>query len=91
MNEKPSLPVKLIFDEVLRERLQSLHSLDAQSRFEDIQPAYDETFNWLFDRQVGFEDWHRRDSAPCLCTFVYAEETGRRYCIFFDLLPPDSC
>lgn len=57
MNEKSVLPDGLIFDQELRRCLRSLHSLEAQSRFEDIQPAYDETYNWLFDRQVGFEDW----------------------------------
>lgn len=56
-NEKPALPDGLIFDQELQQCLESLHSFEAQSRFEDVQPAYHETYNWLFDHQVGFEDW----------------------------------
>lgn len=57
VNEKPALPDGLIFDQELQLCLESLHSLEAQCRFEDVEPAYHETYNWLFDYQVGFEDW----------------------------------
>ena len=52
-----ALPDGLVFDEELSRCLTSLHSLEAQHRFEDIKPAHYKTYNWLFDHQVGFEDW----------------------------------
>ena len=56
-DENPALPDGLIFDEELNQCLTSLHSREAQHRFEDIKPAHYKTYNWLFDHQVGFEDW----------------------------------
>ena len=56
-DENPALPDGLVFDEELNQCLKSLHSDEARSRFEDIEPAYYKTYNWLFDHQVGFEDW----------------------------------
>ena len=56
-DENPALSNKLTFDEELDQCLTSLHSLEAQHRFEDIKPAHYKTYHWLFDRQVGFEDW----------------------------------
>ena len=52
-----ALPDGLVFDEELSRCLTSLHSLEAQHRFEDIKPAHYKTYNWLFDHQVRFEDW----------------------------------
>lgn len=56
-NEDFALPDGLIFDKELLLCLKSLHSVKAQNRLEDIEPTYHETYNWLFDHQVGFEDW----------------------------------
>ena len=56
-DENPALPDGLIFDEELNQCLMSLHSLEAQHRFEDIKSAHYKTYHWLFDHQVGFEDW----------------------------------
>ena len=53
----PALPDGLVFDKELNQCLTSLHSPEAQNRFENIEPAYYKTYNWLFDHQVGFEDW----------------------------------
>lgn len=55
--EIPALPDGLTFDEELEQCMKSLYSPEAQTRFEDIEPAYYKTYNWLFDHQVGFEDW----------------------------------
>ena len=55
--ESPALPDGLVFDEELNQCLKSLHSPEAQNRYEDIEQAYWKTYNWLFDHQVGFEDW----------------------------------
>ena len=57
VEKDPALPDGLVFDEQLGKCLESLHSPEAQTRFEDIEPAYSTTYNWLFDHQVGFEDW----------------------------------
>lgn len=56
-DENPALPDGLVFDKELKQCLMSLRSHEAQNRFEDIEPAYYKTYNWLFDHQVGFEDW----------------------------------
>ena len=56
-DEASALPDGLVFDKELKECLMSLHSPEAQKRFENIEPAYCETYNWLFEHQVGFEDW----------------------------------
>ena len=56
-NENPALPDGLVFDEELEQCLTSLHSQEAQNRFEDIELAYYKTYDWLFDHHVGFEDW----------------------------------
>ena len=57
IEETLALPDGLAFDKELEQCLTSLHSHEAQNRFEDIEPAYYKTYNWLFDHQVGFEDW----------------------------------
>ena len=46
--ENPALPDGLVFDEELEQCLKSLHSPEAQTRFEDIKPAYYKTYKWLF-------------------------------------------
>ncbi len=56
-DETPALPDELVFDKELKQCLMSLHSHEAQNRFKDIEPAYYKTYDWLFDHQVGFEDW----------------------------------
>ena len=56
-DENSALPDGLVFDKELKQCLKSLHSPEAQTRFEDIEPAYYKTYNWLFDHQVEFEDW----------------------------------
>ena len=52
-----ALPDGLVFHAELERCLKSLHSREAQTRFEDIEAAYYKTYNWLFDHKVGFEDW----------------------------------
>ena len=56
-DDTPALPDELVFDKELKQCLTSLHSHEAQNRFKDIEPAYYKTYDWLFDHQVGFEDW----------------------------------
>ena len=57
LDKTPALPDGLVFDKELNQCLKSLHSDEARYRFEDIEPAHHKTYKWLFDDQVGFEDW----------------------------------
>ena len=47
----------LIFDEQYQECLKSLNFAEARDRLQDVKPAYERTYEWLFGRQVGFGDW----------------------------------
>ncbi|KAL9077590.1 MAG: hypothetical protein Q9157_003314 [Trypethelium eluteriae] len=57
MSDTCELPDGLIFDKELQMCLRTLYSRDAKSRFEDVEPTFRQTYSWLFDRKVGFEDW----------------------------------
>ncbi|KAL9092274.1 MAG: hypothetical protein Q9165_004448 [Trypethelium subeluteriae] len=57
LSDTYELPDGLVFDRELQMCLETLYSREAKSRFEDIEPTYRETYNWLFNREVGFEDW----------------------------------
>lgn len=47
----------MIFDEELRECLSSLSLPEVRRRYEDIEPAFYKTYEWLFDHEIGFRDW----------------------------------
>ncbi|KAG8532842.1 uncharacterized protein KY384_002720 [Bacidia gigantensis] len=46
-------PLKNDFDECIR----SLNFVDARRRYLDVKPAYKNTYNWLFDQDIGFKSW----------------------------------
>lgn len=56
-NNVPQLPDGAVFDEELRLCLKSLYSVTAKSRYREIEPAFQKTYEWLFDHKVGLEDW----------------------------------
>ncbi len=51
------LPDSLIFDEEYQSCLRSLNSADARIRIENVDKAYGKTFEWIFDPELGFQDW----------------------------------
>ncbi len=51
------LPDSLIFDEEYQSCLRSLNSADARVRIENVEEAYGKTFEWIFDPELGFQDW----------------------------------
>ena len=52
-----SLPDELIFDKEYRRCLESLNFADARRRTETVEEAFGETYEWIFDPKVGFQDW----------------------------------
>lgn len=54
-----TLPDGLIFDDQYRTCLLSLSSTDARRRLMEVDRAYEKTFLWLFEPNLGFRDWLR--------------------------------
>ena len=52
-----SLPDELIFDKEYRRCLESLNFANARSRSENVEEAFGETYEWIFDPKFGFQDW----------------------------------
>ena len=52
-----SLPDALIFNNEYRRCLESLNFANARSRTENVEAAFDETYQWIFDPKFGFQDW----------------------------------
>ncbi|KAI9692088.1 MAG: hypothetical protein M1820_009523 [Bogoriella megaspora] len=47
-----------IEDEVLQETcLKDLDETDARARLENVETPFEDTYSWLFQNRVGFEDW----------------------------------
>ena len=55
--EISEVPDDIIFDDIYRQCLQSLHVPVIRMRFEDIELAYPDTYGWLYDDELGFKDW----------------------------------
>lgn len=51
------IPDGLIFDEQYQECLKSLDFVEARKRAQDVEATFEETYDWLFDRQMSFCDW----------------------------------
>lgn len=56
-NDPQALVDKTMCEKDLELCLNSLYSDRGQSRFENIELACPDTYNWLFSNRVGFEDW----------------------------------
>ena len=52
-----SLPDGLIFDKEYQRCLESLNSANARRRIENVEEAFGETCEWIFDPKLGFQDW----------------------------------
>ena len=50
------LPDGLIFDKAYHDCLAGLNS-DTHTRIRNVKPAYENTYDWLFDHDVGFGTW----------------------------------
>lgn len=58
-----SLPDGLIFDQEYQSCINSLNCADARSRVEDVEEAYEKTYDWIFDPDLSFRDWLRGGNA----------------------------
>ena len=59
------LPDGLIFDKAYRECLAGLN-LETEIRIHNVKPAYENTYDWLFDQNVGFGPWLAGEKATSL-------------------------
>ena len=54
INETPD---SLIYDEVYRQCLHALNVERARVRLQNVEPAYPDTYCWLYDDKLGFKAW----------------------------------
>ncbi|ERF76557.1 hypothetical protein EPUS_05830 [Endocarpon pusillum Z07020] len=53
----PEVPDHLVFDEQYQACLRSLNYSEARVRFQNVEPAYEKTYKWLFHDRLGLTDW----------------------------------
>lgn len=56
----------LIFDEAYQHCIRSLDYVEARSRIEQVEQAYEETYEWIFNPDIGFRDWLEGKSASTI-------------------------
>ena len=50
-------PDDVVFDEAYRHCLASLDDCQSRIRLETVQPAYPNTYSWLYEHDIGFKPW----------------------------------
>ena len=63
--DSDELPDGLIFDKAYCDCLAGLNS-DTRIRFDNVKPTYENTYDWLFDQNVGFGSWLAGEEASSL-------------------------
>ena len=75
VTEAPSLPDGLVFDERYQDCLTSLNYAEARNRIE-VETAHEETYDWVFDRQLDFYDWLEGKHPNNIIGFVESQAQG---------------
>jgi hypothetical protein len=85
-----TLPDGLIFDEQYRTCLLSLSSADARRRLMQADRAYEKTFLWLFEPNLGFRDWLRGDITNPLYWIQGKPGSGKSTAMKFAMKHPST-